>query len=190
MATTSDIRKGMCLEQNGDTYIITYFQHVKPGKGNAFVRTKLKSLTSGKVVDYTFPAGHKVHEVRVENRTYQFLYSDNDDKDFHFMNMETYNQIMIAGDMIENSKFLKEGDNVSVLFHAEKEIPLTCELPQFVYLKVTYVEPGVKGDTATNTTTPATVETGAEVRVPLFIKLGDLIKIDSSTGEYLERVKQ
>lgn len=187
MATTSDIRKGMCLELNGDTYIITYFQHVKPGKGNAFVRTKIKSLTTGKVIDNTFQAGHKVEEVRVERRTYQFLYPEGDD--YHFMNMETFNQIMIPGEMIDNKEFLKEGNSVTVLFHTEKEIPLTCELPQHLELKVESVVPGVKGDTATNTTTPARLETGAEVRVPLFIKEGDIIKIDTQTGDYLERVK-
>ena len=187
MASTSDIRKGMCLEHNNDTYIVVEFLHVKPGKGNAFVRTKLKSLKSGKVVDYTFPAGHKINDVRVERRTYQYLY--NDGEQFHFMNNETYDQIGISGDMIDNNQFLKEGDNVEVLFHSVKEIPLTCELPQYVWLEVTYVEPGLRGDTATNTLTPATVETNAEVRVPLFIKEGDIIRIDTRDGSYMERKK-
>ena len=187
MATTSDIRKGMCLEHNHDTYIIVEFQHVKPGKGNAFVRTKIKSLTTGKVLDHTFPAGHKVQDVRVERRQYQFLYEA--DKRLNFMNQETYEQIDIERKMLDGVQFLKEGEVCEVLFHAEKEIPLAVMMPQYVFLKITYVEPGVKGDTATNTLTPAEVETGAEVRVPLFIKNGDLIKINTETGDYMERVK-
>ena len=188
MATTSDIKNGMCLEMNGDTYIVTYFQHVKPGKGNAFVRTKIKSLTNGRVIDHTFPAGHKIDDVRVERRTYQYLYSDDDR--FYLMNNDSFEQLDIPKSMLDNSQFLKEGNPVEVLFHAVKEVPLTCQLPQFVVLEITYIEPGLKGDTATNTLTPAEVETGAQVRVPLFIKLGDLIKIDTATGDYLERVKK
>ncbi len=186
MATTSDIRKGMCLEHNNDTFIVVEFLHVKPGKGNAFVRTKLKSLSNGKVVDYTFSAGHKIDDVRVERRKYQYLYDD--DERFYFMNNETYEQIDILKEMLENSALLKEGQDVEALFHAEKEIILACELPQYVILEITEVEPGVKGDTATNTLTPATVETGAMVRVPLFIKVGDFIKIDTASGAYVERV--
>lgn len=188
MATTSDIRKGMCLEHNGQTYIIVEFQHVKPGKGNAFVRTKLKNLTNGKVVDNTFPAGHKIEDVRVERRTYQYLYDDAER--LYFMNNETFNQIDVLKEMVENVQFLKEGMDVEVLFHAEKEIPLSFSLPQYIILEVTGVEPGAKGNTATNTMTPAIVETGAEVRVPLFIKEGDLIRIESETGSYMERMKK
>lgn len=188
MATTSDIRKGMCLEHNNGTYIVVEFLHVKPGKGNAFVRTKLKSLTNGKVVEYTFPAGHKIEDVRVERRKYNYLYDD--DERFYFMNNETFEQIDVLKEMLDNSQFLKTGNDVEVLFHAEKEIPLACELPQFIILEVTEVEPGVRGDTATNTLTPATVETGANVRVPLFIKQGDLIRIESATGAYMERMKK
>lgn len=188
MATTSDIRKGMCLELNGHTFIIVEFQHVKPGKGNAFVRTKLKNLSNGRVVDHTFSAGHKVEDVRVERRNYQFLYSD--DERLYFMNNETYEQIDVLKEMVDNLQFLKEGMDVEVMFHAEKELPLACSLPQYIILEVTEVEPGAKGNTATNTLTPAIVETGAEVRVPLFIKQGDFIRIDSSTGSYMERVKK
>jgi len=188
MATTSDIRKGMCMEWNNDTFMVVEFQHVKPGKGNAFVRTKLKSLTTGRVLDNTFPAGHKVDDVRVERRQYQFLYPD--EENFNFMDNETYEQFAIAKDMVDNNQFMKEGMLVDVIFHAEKEVPLACQLPQYVELEITYVEPGVKGDTATNTTTPAEVETGAEVRVPLFIKQGDVIKIDTESGSYVERVKR
>ena len=188
MATTSDIRKGMCLEHNGQTYIIVEFQHVKPGKGNAFVRTKLKNLTNGKVVDHTFPAGHKIDDVRVERRTYQYLYDDEDR--VYMMNNETYEQIDMLKEMIDNIQFLKEGMEVEVLFHAEKQIPLACSLPQYIVLEIIEIAPGVKGNTATNTLTPATVETGAEIRVPMFIKQGDLVRIDTATGNYMERMKK
>lgn len=188
MANTSDIRNGLCINFNHDIYKIVEFLHVKPGKGPAFVRTKLKSLTNGKVIDNTFPAGHKIDDVRVERRTYQFLYKDGDD--FHFMNNETYEQIMLDGKMIENGDLLKDGENVEILFHAEEERPLTIDLPQYVILEVTYTEPGERGNTATNVTKPATVETGAEVKVPIFINQGDKIKIDSSTRSYQERIKE
>ncbi|TXB61914.1 elongation factor P [Phaeodactylibacter luteus] len=188
MATTSDIRKGMCIDLNHDIYSIVEFQHVKPGKGAAFVRTKIKSLTSGRVLDHTFSAGHKVDEVRVERRKFQYLY--NDDMGYHFMNNETFEQVNLAEALIERAEFLKEGMEVEVLYHADKEMPLSMEMPQYIIMKITYTEPGVKGDTATNTLKPATVETGAEVRVPLFINQGDLIRIETSTGAYMERVKQ
>jgi elongation factor P len=188
MATTSDIRNGMCIEMNNDIFQVVEFQHVKPGKGNAFVRTKLKSLTTGKVIDHTIPAGHKVDDVRVERRKHQFLYSD--DMGYHFMNTENFEQVTLTQELIEHADLLKEGQEVEILFHAEKELPLTLEMPQYVTLEVTYAEPGVKGDTATNTLKPAKVETGAEVRVPLFINQGDLIKIDTATGSYVEREKQ
>lgn len=188
MASTSDIRNGLCIDYSNDIYSVVEFQHVKPGKGNAFVRTKLKSLTTGKVIDNTFPAGHKISVVRVERRKFQFLY--NDDTGFHFMDNETYEQITIEEKMIENSNLLKEGLDIEILFHAAKEIPLTIDLPQYIELKITYTEPGLKGDTATNAQKPATVETGAQVRVPLFINEGDVVKIDSRSGLYVERVKQ
>ncbi len=188
MANTSDIRNGLCINWNNDIYSVVEFQHVKPGKGNAFVRTKLKSVTTGKNVDYTFPAGHKIDTVRVERRIFQFLYKD--DSGFHFMNNETYEQVTIQPEMMENAQFLKEGSNVEILYHAAEEIPLTIELPQTMELEITYTEPGLKGDTATNALKPATVETGAEIRVPLFINEGDVVKIDTNTGNYLERVKK
>lgn len=187
MASTSDIRNGFCMEYNNDIYSVIEFLHVKPGKGPAFVRTKLKSLTTGRVVDNTFPAGHKVTEVRVERRKYQFLY--NDDMGYHFMNNETYDQTMIPENLIESPGLLKEGSNVDILFHAGNETPLTLDMPQYIEMEITYTEPGVKGDTATNTLKPAKVETGAEIRVPLFINIGDRIKIDTRTSSYVERVK-
>ncbi|MCH2022492.1 MAG: elongation factor P [Saprospiraceae bacterium] len=188
MATTSDIRKGMCLEHNNQTFIIVEFQHVKPGKGNAFVRTKLKNLSNGKVVDHTFPAGHKIQDVRVERRKYQYLYDD--DERLYFMNNETYEQIDIIKEMLDNIQFLKEGMDIEVLFHAEKEIPLACSLPQYVILEVVEIEPGAKGNTATNAQTPAILETGAEIRVPMFIKKGDLLRVDTASGSYMERIKK
>jgi len=175
------------MNYNHDIYKVVEFLHVKPGKGPAFVRTKLKSLTTGKVIDNTFPAGHKIDAVRVERRTYQYLYPD--DMGFNFMNNETYNQVNIQKEMIENSDLMKEGDMIEILFHAEKDLPLTVDLPQYVNLKVTYTEPGVRGNTATNVTKPATVETGAEIKVPIFINEGDVIKVDSATRAYVERVK-
>jgi len=187
MATTADFRNGLCMKYNNDLYTIVEFQHVKPGKGPAFVRTKLKNINTGKVIDNTFSAGIKIETVRIENRTYQFLYKD--DLGFHFMNNETYEQIFLQEKLINSPQFLKEGDNVNILFHADEELPLSCELSSFVELEITYTEPGLKGDTATNTLKPATVETGASVNVPLFLDTGDKIKIDTRSGLYTERVK-
>jgi len=178
----------MHLEKNGDIFVVVSFQHVKPGKGNAFVRMKIKSLTNGRVIEDTVPAGHKLDDVRVERRQYQFLYQEEDK--YNFMQQDTFEQAEIPATMIDNAQFLKEGMIVDIAFHAEKEVPLSCSLPQFVVLQITYMEPGAKGDTATNTLTPAQVETGAEVRVPMFMKQGDFIKIDTSTGEYVERVNK
>lgn len=187
MASTADIKNGLCLKFNHDIYTVVEFLHVKPGKGPAFVRTKLKSLTSGKVVDNTWPSGHKLEEVRVERRKFQYLYKD--DMGMNFMNSETFEQISIPEDIIENSDLLKEGDEVEALYNTADESILTCELPSTVVLEVTYSEPGVKGDTATNVSKPATLETGAEVKVPLFINEGDKIKVDTKTRAYLERAK-
>ncbi len=188
MASTSDIRNGLCIEFNNGIYTVVSFQHVKPGKGAAFVRTKLKSLTTGRVIDNTFPAGHKIHDVRVERRKFQFLYAD--DMGFNFMDNETYEQIVFEEKLIPNPLLLLEGANVEVLFNAKDNTPLTLEMPQYIVLEVTYTEPGVRGDTATNTQKPAKVETGAEIRVPLFVNIGDKIKIDTASSSYVERVKQ
>jgi len=187
MASTSDIKKGLCIIFNNDTYKVVEFQHVKPGKGPAFVRTKLKSLTSGKVVDNTFSAGHKIEEVRVETRKYQYLYPEGDM--YHFMNTVDYNQIQLLKDTIDSVDLLKEGEVVTVIVRASDEIPLSVDMPASVVLEVTHTEPGVKGNTATNATKPATVETGARVNVPLFINEGDLIKVETEKGSYMERVK-
>lgn len=187
MASTADFRNGLCLEFNNDLYQIVEFQHVKPGKGAAFVRTKLKSLTSGKVIDNTFNAGVKVTTARIETRPHQYLYKD--DLGYHFMNNETYEQFSMEEDLINAPQLLKDGQEVSIVFHAETEKILTCELPQHVTLQVTYTEPGIKGDTATNTLKPATLETGAEIMVPLFVNIDDTIKIDTTNSSYVERVK-
>jgi len=187
MASTGDFKNGMCIEFNGGLWTIVEFQHVKPGKGPAFVRSKLKNVKSGKVVDNTFTAGAKITEARVERRPYQFLYKD--DSGFHFMHTENYEQTFLNGDVVKTSELLKDGQAVEILVHAETGEVLACDLPQFVELEITYTEPGVKGDTATNTFKPATMETGAIIKVPLFIGEGEKIRIDTKTGEYVERVK-
>lgn len=187
MATTAEIRNGLCIRHNEKLFQIIEFQHVKPGKGPAFVRTKMRQIESGKVIDNTFSAGHKIEIVRIENREYQYLYQESDD--FIFMNYETFEQVNIPTKMVEKPGFLQEGMIVNILFHAEEEMPLVVELPMYIISEVTYTEPGVKGDTATNSLKPATIATGAEVRVPLFIANGEIIKIDTRTGVYVERVK-
>ncbi|MCF8222513.1 MAG: elongation factor P [Bacteroidales bacterium] len=187
MASTSDFRNGMVIEYNNDLYAIVQFQHVKPGKGPAFVRTKLKSVTTGKVIDNTFPSGTKVTEARVERRPYQYLYKD--DMGFVFMHTQTYEQITVNESLIENFELMKEGQEVEVVVHADDENIISVELPQFVVMEITYTEPGVKGDTATNTLKPATIETGSTVMVPLFINTGEKIKVDTRDKSYVERVK-
>ncbi|GAA4232287.1 elongation factor P [Postechiella marina] len=187
-ATTSDIRNGLCLRYNNDIYKIIEFLHVKPGKGPAFVRTKMKSVTTGKVLDNTFSAGHKLDDVRVETHKFQFLY--NDGEYYHFMNTADYTQIQLTEASLDNPGLMKEGEVVTVLINTEDNAPLSVDLPASVILEVTHTEPGVKGNTATNATKPATVETGAEVNVPLFINEGDKIKIETAKGTYKERVKE
>lgn len=188
MASTSDIRKGLCIRYNHDIYKITEFLHVKPGKGPAFVRTKLKSVTTGKVLENTFSAGHKIETVRVETRSYQFLYAEGDT--FHFMNTDDYNQITLQRETLDTPDLLKEGEVVTILFNTEDSMPLSVDMPAHVILEVTHTEPGIKGNTATNATKPATVETGARLNVPLFINEGDRIKIDTEKSAYMERAKE
>lgn len=188
MASTSDIKNGLCIKYNNDIYKIIEFLHVKPGKGPAFVRTKLKSLTNGKVLDNTFSAGHKIDEVRVENHKFQYLYPEGDV--LHFMNTETFEQISLKKNILDSPDLLKEGENVMVSINTETDLPLSVDMPASVVLEVTYAEPGIKGNTATNATKSATVETGATINVPLFINEGDKIKIDTASGNYMERVKE
>ncbi len=187
MATTADIRNGLCIRHNDKLFQIIEFQHVKPGKGPAFVRTKMRQIESGKVLDNTFSAGHKIDVVRIERREYQYLYQEGDK--FIFMNNENYEQVEIPAKMVEKPLFLKEGMICEITFHAEEEMPLVVDLPNTIEAEVTYTEPGIKGDTATNTMKPATIDTGAEIRVPLFIGTGEKIKVDTRTGVYVERVK-
>ena len=187
MASTSDIKNGLCINHKGKLVQIIEFQHVKPGKGPAFVRTKLKNIETGRVVDHTFPSGHKIDIVRIENRPYQYLYKEADG--FHFMQTSTYEQVFINKNLVEKPEFLKEEDVCTIIYHADEEIPLVVVIPLFIEATVSYTEPGIKGDTATNTMKPATIDTGAEIRVPLFINIGDKIKVDTSKGIYSERVK-
>ena len=164
MATTADFKNGMCLDIDGNYFFIVEFLHVKPGKGPAFVRTKLRNVKTGRILD-------------------------KDDMGYNFMHTETFEQIALPGESIEGVQFLKEGDIVEAMVHAASDTILTCELPANVILEITYTEPGIKGDTATNTLKPATVETGAEIRVPLFCNIGDKVRVDTRNGNYLERVK-
>ncbi len=188
MANTSDIRNGLCIEFNDDIYTVVEFLHVKPGKGNAFVRTKLKSMSNGRVVDNTFQSGHKIDVVRIERRKFQYLYPE--DAGFNFMDGETFEQIVIDKDMIANADLMKEGVEVEIVFHSEKETPLTAELPGKVTLAVEYTEPGMKGDTASsNSLKTARLETGAEVKVPLFVNTGDKLVINTVDRSYVERAK-
>jgi len=188
MASTADLRNGLCIEFNNDLYVVVGFQHVKPGKGPAFVRTKLKNLKTGKVIDNTFSSGHSINVQRIERRPYQYLY--NDDLGYHFMHTETFEQISLNADMITAPELLKEGQHVEVPYHADTDTPLSCELPPFVELEVIYTEPGLRGDTASSTALkPATLETNAIVQVPLFIKQGEKIRVDTRTKTYAERVR-
>lgn len=188
MATTADFRNGLCIEFNGDLYIIVEFLHVKPGKGPAFVRTKLKNLKTGRVIENTFNSGVKITTARIERRPFQFLYKD--ELGYHFMNTEDFEQITIQEELIDAPEFLKDGQEVEMLFHAETETVLTCELPAHVILQVTYTEPGLRGDTATNAMKPATLETGATIMVPLFVDNDEVIKVDVRDKSYVERVKK
>ena len=187
MASTSEIRNGLCIKYNHDIFKIIEFLHVKPGKGPAFVRTKMKSVTNGKVIDNTFSSGHKIEEVRVETHKFQYLYNDGDT--FHFMNTADYTQIELQKSVLDNPDLMKEGEVVTVLINTEDNSPLSVDLPSSVTLTVTSTEPGIKGNTATNATKPAVVETGATVMVPLFINEGDLIKVETTKGTYKERIK-
>ena len=188
MANTSDIRKGLCIKYNHDIYKIIEFLHVKPGKGPAFVRTKLKSITTGKVIDNTFSSGHKIDAVRIETHKFQFLYKDGDN--YHFMNTDDFSQIQLQKEALDTPEFMKESEVVTILINTEDNLPLSVELPPHVILEVTKTEPGVRGNTATNATKRAIVETGASVNVPLFINEGDKIRIDTDKGNYQERIKE
>ena len=187
MINSQDIKNGTCIRIDGRLYFVIEFLHVKPGKGNTFMRTKLKDVVDGRVLERRFNIGEKLEDVRVERRPYQFLYSEGDDN--IFMNNETFEQIPIAKDLVTGVDYMKEGDTVEVVSDASTETVLYAEMPTTTVLTITSTEPGLKGDTATNTLKPATVETGATVRVPLFINEGELIEVDPRDGSYVGRVK-
>lgn len=186
MADTSDFRNGLIIKFKNDLYTIVEFQHVKPGKGGAFVRTTLKNLRNGKVLDNTFRSGESIDIVRVERRKYQYLYKE--PSGLVCMDNETYEQITIPEEMFdEGVRFMKESEEVDILFNGSEIV--TVEIPIFINLKVVETEPGFRGDTATNANKPAKLETGASINVPLFINEGDMLKVDTRTGSYVERVK-
>ncbi len=189
MASTSDFRNGLCFMFKGEIHTIVSFLHVKPGKGPAFVRTKLRNIKTGRVIDNTFNSGVKVEDVRVERRQYQYLYKD--DQGLNVMNTQSFEQISLPESMIDNADLMKEGQIIEIQFHADEEIPLTAEMPAVVELVVTSTIDGEKGNTASsNALKPATVETGAEIMVPMFINEGDIIRVSTSDRSYSERVRQ
>ncbi|MFC2150027.1 elongation factor P [Calditrichota bacterium] len=184
MATTAEIKNGVVIDFEGTLCTVVEFQHVKPGKGGAFVRTKMKAVQSGKVLDKTFRSGEKIEIVRLEAREMQYLYNDGDA--FVFMDQQTFDQVNIPTDVVgDNSRWLKEGEAVKILFHGD--VPLITEVPNFIVFEITECQPGVKGDTVSNVYKPATLETGAVVQVPLFVEQGESIRVDTRTGEYLDR---
>ncbi|PYM99885.1 MAG: elongation factor P [Candidatus Rokuibacteriota bacterium] len=182
--STAEFKKGLKIQFDGEPYSIVDFQHVKPGKGGAFVRTKLKHMRQGRVIDNTFRSGEKVELVDFEDKHMQFLYKDDR---FHFMDMETYDQVSLSEDEVGDvALYLKDNTEVEVLYIDGS--PVSLELPNFIELAVARTDPGVRGDTAQGGTKPATLETGAVVQVPLFLNEGDIVKVDTRTGEYLGRV--
>jgi len=186
MASTSDFRPGMVIRWNNDLYTVVEFQHVNPGNWRAFVRTKLKNLKTGRVLENRFRSGESIDAVRVERKTFQFLYREG--ADFVVMDNETYEQLNISPEVIgEGEKYLKENTNIDILF--DGTVILAVEIPIFVNLQIVETEPGAKGDTVSNVLKPAKLETGASVMVPLFVEEGTMIKVDTRTGQYVERVK-
>ena len=187
MINSQDIKKGTCIRRDGKLYFCIDFLHRKPGKGNTIMNVTLKDVVNGGVLERRFNIGEKLEDVRVERRPYQYLYKDGDD--MVFMNNETFEQINISPDLVNGVNFLKESENVEVVVDATTETVLYADVPVKVHLQITWTEPGLKGDTATNTLKPARVETGAEIRVPLFIEEGEIVEVDSRDGSYLGRVK-
>ena len=186
MITTSDFKNGLNIEVDGEVYTVIWFQHHKPGKGGAIMRTRLRNIHTGAIIERTFKSGEKFNEVALERQKKQYLYSD--DTNCYFMDTETYEQVPIRKESLKQLlRFIKENVQIDVLYL--KSEFLGVELPIFVELKVTHTVPGVRGDTVSNVMKPATLETGAEIRVPLFVNIGDIVKVDTRTGEYVERVK-
>lgn len=188
MIKSQDIKKGTCIRLDGKLYFCIDFLHVKPGKGNTIMRTTLKDVVNGRVLEKRFNIGEALEDVRVERRPYQYLYQEG--VDYIFMNQETFDQVPIAKDMITGVDFMKESDIVEVVSDADTNTILYAEMPVKTVLRITHSEPGVKGDTATNATKPATLETGVEIRVPLFINEGELVQVDTRDGSYLQRMKE
>ena len=187
MIDTSEFRKGLKVEFNGEPYVIVEFQHIKPGKGNAFVRTRLKNLITGNVIDHNFRAGEKLQEPDLEQREMQYLY--NEGNDYYFMDIKSYEQIMVSKDHLGDAPdYMMEHSQVSILYYKGK--PIGVEIPNFVELKVIETEPGIRGDTVSGASKNAKLETGKVIKVPLFINVGDVLKIDTRTGEYVERLNK
>ncbi|TKJ41782.1 elongation factor P [candidate division LCP-89 bacterium B3_LCP] len=186
MASTSDLKNGLVIKFRNELFTVIEFQHVKPGKGGAFVRTKLKNVKSGRVIDNTFRSGEGIDVVRIESKEMQYLYQEGDH--FVFMDNQTYEQVYVSATLIgEGQKYLKEGESCGISFHGDD--PITCEMPNFIILQVAETGPGAKGDTASGGSKPAKLETGAVVNVPFFINEGDMIRVDTRTNAYMERIK-
>lgn len=188
MIKSQDIKKGTCIRMDGKLYFCIDFLHVKPGKGNTIMRTTLKDVVSGRVLEKRFNIGESLEDVRVERRPYQFSYAEGDE--FHFLNQETWDDVVMGKELITGVDYMKEGDVVEVVSDASTDTILYAEMPVKTQLKIVYTEPGLKGDTATNTLKPAKLETGVEIRVPLFINEGEIIEVDTRDGSYVNRVKQ
>lgn len=188
MINSQDIKKGVAVRMDGGIWVCIDFQHRKPGKGNTIMIIKLKNVTDGRVLERRFNIGEKLEEVQITRRPYQFLYKEGED--YIFMNQETYDQIPIAADLVTGVEFMKESDIVEVVSDADTNTVLYAEMPVKTILRIVHSEPGIKGDTATNTLKPATLETGVEIRVPLFIDEGELVQVDTRDGSYIQRMKE
>ena len=188
MINSQDIKKGTCIRLDGKLYFCVDFLHVKPGKGNTIMRTTLKDVVKGGQIERRFNIGEKLEDVQITRRPYQYLYKEGDD--YIFMNQETYDQTPIPADLVTGVEFMKESDIVEVVSDADTDTVLYAEMPVKTVLRITHSEPGIKGDTATNTLKPATLETGVEIRVPLFIEEGELVQVDTRDGSYIQRVKE
>jgi len=188
MATTADISRGLIIKLDGSLYSVVEFGENKTARAAAKVWAKLKGVDNNRSIEKTWNSGDNIFPVRVERKEYQFLYKD--DTGYNFMNNETFEQVAVQENLVDAPQFLKEGQNVSLLINTETELPMSVELPDKIVMKVTYTEPGLRGDTATRTLKPATIETGATVNVPLFVNEGELIRVNTKTGDYIERVKE
>ena len=188
MINSQDIKKGVAVRMDGGIWVCIDFQHRKPGKGNTIINVKLKNVTDGRVLERRFNIGEKLEDVQITRRPYQYLYKEGDD--YIFMNQETYDQTPIPADLVTGVEFMKESDIVEVVSDADTDTVLYAEMPVKTVLRITHSEPGIKGDTATNTLKPATLETGVEIRVPLFIEEGELVQVDTRDGSYIQRVKE